>query len=107
MGLCAEKTANDFKISREAQDDYCKASYERCLAAQKDGIFNDDIVPISIKAKSGEEQVKDDEEPKRYNEHKIPVLSPAFSKTGTITAANASKINDGGCAIGMKSLIQF
>ena len=52
-----------------------------------------------VKGKSGEEQIAEDEEPKRYNEDKISLLKPAFSKTGTITAANASKINDGGCAI--------
>ena len=81
------------------QDDYCKSSYQRTLAAQKNGIFNDEIVPISIKSRSGEEQFAEDEEPKKYNESKISQLNPAFSKTGTITAANASKINDGACAI--------
>ena len=105
MGLCAEKTANDFKVSREAQDDYCKSSYQRTLAAQKNGVFNEEIVPITIKSKAGEEQFAEDEEPKRYNEAKISQLQPAFSKTGTITAANASKINDGACAIGKKYFI--
>ena len=106
MGLCAEKTANDFKVTREAQDDYCKSSYQRTLAAQKNGILADEIVPITIKSKAGEESFAEDEEPKRYNEAKIGTLSPAFSKTGTITAANASKINDGACAIGILLLIQ-
>lgn len=60
-------------------------------------------MPIVIKSKTGEEQITEDEEPKRYNESKIPQLAPAFSKTGTITAANASKINDGACAIVLMS----
>ena len=107
MGLCAEKTANDFKLTREAQDEYCKMSYQRTFAAQKAGLFNDEIVPISIKSKAGEEQFSEDEEPKKYNESKISQLNPAFSKTGTITAANASKINDGACAIGKSHFIQF
>lgn len=54
MGLCAEKTANDFKVTREAQDDYCKSSYQRTFAAQKNGVFNEEIVPIAIKSKAGE-----------------------------------------------------
>ena len=106
MGLCAEKTANDFKVTREAQDEYCKSSYQRYFAAQKSGVFKDEIVPVSIKSKSGEELFSEDEEPSRYNESKISTLSPAFSKTGTITAANASKINDGACTLGKSILIQ-
>lgn len=99
MGLCAEKTANDFKITRENQDDFCKASYQRAIAANKNGIFREEITPVIIKSKTGEEEVNEDEEPKKYNEAKISQLSPAFSKTGTITAANASKINDGAASI--------
>lgn len=55
MGLCAEKTANDFKITREAQDDYCKSSYQRALSSMKNGIYKDEITPIIVKSKSGEE----------------------------------------------------
>lgn len=76
-------------------------SYTRHLEAAKNGIFKDDIVPISIKNKDKEDFFAQDEEPLRYNEAKIPLLSPAFSKTGTITAANSSKINDGACSLGI------
>jgi acetyl-CoA C-acetyltransferase len=99
MGLCAEKTANDFKVTREAQDNFCKMSYQRAINAQKSGVFKEEIVPITIKTKGGEETFTEDEEPKKYNETKIPQLQPVFSKTGTITAANSSKINDGGCSV--------
>lgn len=100
MGLCAEKTAKDFNITREAQDEYCKLSYRRHIEAVKQGWLISEIVPIKIKEKGREEETFDqDEEAKRYKEDKISALSPAFSKTGTITAANASKINDGACSI--------
>lgn len=54
MGLCAEKTASDFKITREKQDDYCKSTYQRAIAANKNGIFKEEIVPVIIKSKTGE-----------------------------------------------------
>jgi len=66
------------------------------LEAQRSGKFAKDIVPVQINEK---EQFTEDEEPKRFQKEKFPHLKPVFSKTGTITAANASKINDGGCAI--------
>lgn len=100
MGLCAEKTANDFKITREAQDEYCKTSYKRHLDAAKKGLLQDEITAIKLKEKGKEEEViNEDEEPKRFREDKIAQIPPAFSKTGTITAANSSKINDGACSI--------
>eukprot|EP00331_Platyophrya_macrostoma_P034991 CAMPEP_0176445886 /NCGR_PEP_ID=MMETSP0127-20121128/23984_1 /TAXON_ID=938130 /ORGANISM="Platyophrya macrostoma, Strain WH" /LENGTH=406 /DNA_ID=CAMNT_0017831789 /DNA_START=21 /DNA_END=1241 /DNA_ORIENTATION=+ len=92
MGLCAEKTSSDLKIERAVQDEFCIASYERTNAAMKDGRFKNEIVPIKI---SDKETVSEDEEPKKFLKEKIPLLKPVFSKTGTITAANASKINDG------------
>jgi acetyl-CoA C-acetyltransferase len=97
MGLCAEKTATDFKVDRATSDAFCIASYERTIKSQKDGVFNEEIVPVKISDKDG--TVDTDEEPLRYKKDKIPGLKPAFSKTGTITAANASKINDGAVAI--------
>ena len=107
MGLCAEKTANDFKITREDQDAYCKQSYTRHLEAAKKGVFADEIVPIKLKEKGKAEELwAEDEEPKRYREDKISQIPPAFSKTGTITAANASKINDGAAALGKGKSIQ-
>lgn len=100
MGLCAEKTASDFKLTREAQDEYCKMSYKRHQEAAKKGLLADEIVPIKLKEKGKEEVIiNEDEEGKRYREDKIASIPPAFSKTGTITAANSSKINDGACSI--------
>ena len=64
-------------------------------------------MPIKIKGKDKEEEINEDEEPKRYREDKIPHLKPAFSQNGTITAANASKINDGACAISKFRIIKF
>jgi acetyl-CoA C-acetyltransferase len=105
MGNCAEKTADDFKITREAQDQYCKLSYKRHIDAIKSGLLKDEIVNIKIKDKKAEEDFNEDEEWKRYKEDKIGSLAPAFSKTGTITAANASKINDGACSLSTPFLI--
>jgi acetyl-CoA C-acetyltransferase len=96
MGLCAEKTASDFKIDRATQDEFCFASYERALQSQKDKLYASEIVPFKINDK---ETLEVDEEPLKYKKDKIPGLRPAFSKTGTITAANASKLNDGGAAM--------
>ena len=96
MGMCAEKTAEDLKITRELQDEFCIASYERLIAATKAGKFVNEIIPIKI---SDKEVMNEDEEPKRYIKEKIPLLKTAFSKTGTITAGNASKINDGACSL--------
>jgi acetyl-CoA C-acetyltransferase len=96
MGLCAEKTATDFKVDRAISDAFCIASYERTIKSQKEGIFNEEIVPVKISDKDG--TIDTDEEPLRYKKDKIPTLKPAFSKTGTITAANASKLNDGAVA---------
>lgn len=107
MGLCAEKTASDFKITREMQDDFCKASYRKHIDAVKKGIIAEEIVPIRIKEKGKEEEViAEDEEARRYKEDKIGQIPPAFSKTGTITAANASKINDGACSISITLFMQ-
>lgn len=97
MGLCAEKTVADFKIERSVQDEFCINSYERSIAAMKGGKFAHEIAPIKI---SDKETVSEDEEHKKYLKEKIPLLKPVFSKTGTITAGNASKINDGACAFG-------
>jgi acetyl-CoA C-acetyltransferase len=107
MGLCAEKTAADFKLTREAQDDYCKLSYRRHLDVVKKGLLADEIVGIKYKEKGKDEVIiNEDEEGKRYREEKIASLPPAFSKTGTVTAANSSKINDGACSISISFVIQ-
>jgi len=100
MGMCAEKTASDMKISREVQDEYCITSYERTIRAAKEGKFANEIIPVKINDK---EVMTEDEEYKRYLKEKIPLLKPAFSKTGTVTAGNASKINDGACSLVLMS----
>ena len=77
----------------------------RVKAATEAGYFKDDIAPVKIKGKDNKEEfVTEDEEPKRYREDKISHLKPAFSQNGTITAANASKINDGACSISIFTL---
>jgi acetyl-CoA C-acetyltransferase len=96
MGLLAEKTAVDFKLTREQVDQYAYRSYERAIEATTKGWFKDQIVPVKINDKI---TISEDEEQKRYNKAKIPTLKPAFSKTGILTAANSSKINDAGCAL--------
>jgi acetyl-CoA C-acetyltransferase len=107
MGLCAEKTASDFKITREAQDEFCKRSYRLHMEAAKKGLLADEIVPIKLREKGKEEEtIAEDEEARRYKEDKISQIPPAFSKTGTITAANSSKINDGACSISTQQPIQ-
>ena len=96
MGNCAEMLANDRNYSREAQDEYAIESYNRAQQATNDGIFQTEIVPVVISQRKGEPLVIDeDEEPAKARFEKIPALKPAFDKDGTITAANASKLNDG------------
>ena len=101
MGLCAEKTAKDYHITREEQDAYALESYRRAAAAWKANQFADEIVPVVLKNRDGSDNViNEDEEYKRLIESKVPSLKPAFLKdgTGTITAANASSLNDGAAA---------
>lgn len=97
MGLCGEKTATDFKIDRATQDEFAIGSYERTIKSIKTGLFKDEITPVLISEKEG--TITEDEEPKKFNKEKMGQLRAVFSKTGTITAANASKINDGACSL--------
>ncbi len=99
MGNAAELCASECHISREDQDEFAKTSYERALEAQQKGYFKDEIVPVTVKSKKGEIVVDSDEEPGRVKFEKIPNLKPAFQKDGTVTAANASTINDGAAAL--------
>lgn len=96
MGVCAEKTASDFQLTRELQDSYAISSYERTIHSIQSGKFADEYVPVKLNDK---ETFSQDEEPLKFKREKIPLLKPAFSKTGTVTAANSSKINDGACTI--------
>lgn len=99
MGMAAELCAKECAIPRDAQDGFAVMSYKRAQEASNRGLFKDEIVPVIIKEKSGDKSVDQDEEPFKTNFDKIPKLRPAFQKDGTVTAANASKINDGAAAL--------
>jgi acetyl-CoA C-acetyltransferase len=100
MGNAAELCARECNIPRQAQDELATMSYKRALAAQEKGLFVKEIVPVPLPQKKGEPIfVKEDEEPKKVNFEKMLTLRPAFDKEGTVTAANASKINDGAAAV--------
>ncbi len=100
MGLCAEEAVQKYNITREEQDAYAIRSFQRAQKAQQDGAFKSEIVPVKIKdRKNGEISIEEDEGPSKVRFDKIPTLRPAFDKNGTITAANASTINDGAAAI--------
>ncbi len=99
MGVSAELCAAKYGITREQQDAFAIESYKRSAAAWAAGKFNDEIVPIAVKSRKGEVIVKEDEEFKNVSFEKIPGLKPVFQKDGTVTAANASTINDGAAAL--------
>jgi acetyl-CoA C-acetyltransferase len=100
MGNIGELCARDYKITREQQDEFAKGSYEKALDAIKNGYLKDQIVSVEIKDRKGNVTlVEEDEEPKKVNIEKGMKLKPAFEKEGTITAFNASKINDGAAAV--------
>ena len=100
MGICAEMTAERFGIGRAAQDAFALESTRRAQEAQKQGLFAAEIAPVEIEGKKGEKTViSDDEGPKLARPDKIPSLRPVFKKDGTVTAANASSINDGAAAV--------
>jgi len=104
MGLAAEHCATECKISREEQDDYAIEAYKRAQAAWGKGSFDNEVIPISIPQKKGPAVIMDkDEEPWSVNFDKIPTLQPAFKKEGTVTAANASTMNDGAAALVLMS----
>jgi acetyl-CoA C-acetyltransferase len=100
MGVCGDAVAAKYRFTREDQDAFAAESYRRALAAQKEGRFKQEIVPVSVPQKRGEPLLVDcDEEPGRGNIEKMSSLRPAFTKDGTVTAANASSINDGAAAL--------
>ena len=104
MGNAAELCASEHQHSREAQDAFAIESYRRALAAQETGVFEAEIVPVAVPQRRGEPlMVSVDEEPGKGRPDKIPSLRPAFVKTGTVTAANASSINDGAAALVLTS----
>jgi len=104
MGSCGDKCAAEYKFTREEQDDYAKESFRRSLSAQKEGLFDREIEAVSVAQKKGDPLVvKQDEGPGKGDPSKFAGLRPAFGKDGTITAANASPINDGASALVLAS----
>jgi len=104
MGVCAERTARSQSISRSAQDEYARMSTERAQRAQKEWAFKAEIVPVTVPQRKGDPVVvSEDEGPKSARPDKIPTLKPVFENDGTVTAANASSINDGAAAVVLMS----
>ena len=100
MGVSADLCASEYKLTREEQDNYSIQSYNRSAKAWADGKFNEEVIPIEIPQRRGEPIVfSEDEEYKNVRMEKIPTLRPVFTKEGTVTAANASTINDGAGAM--------
>jgi acetyl-CoA C-acetyltransferase len=100
LGNAAELCAEKFAISRKEQDDFAVLSYKRALNSSKTGLFNDEIIAVEIPQKKGKAKIVDkDEEPGKVNFEKLPLLNPVFKKDGTVTAANASSINDGAAGV--------
>jgi acetyl-CoA C-acetyltransferase len=104
MGVCADNTAKEMNISRHDQDNYAINSYKRSATAWTNGKFKDEIVPVEIVDRKGTKTLfAEDEEYKNVNFDKIPSLKPVFTKEGTVTAANASTLNDGASALVLMS----
>jgi len=100
MGNCAEICAREYDFSRERQDEFAQESYRRAREATEKGLFADEISSVEVPQRKGDPRVVDaDEEPFRVDLDKMPKLRPAFQKDGTVTAANASKINDGAAGL--------
>ena len=96
MGVLADNCSSDYKISREAQDNYAIASYNRSINSSKSDLFTNEIIPIHYEDKRGNKiEIKNDEQISKVSFEKIPKLKPAFTKNGTATAANSSPISDG------------
>lgn len=99
MGMAGELCAAEFNISREEQDEYAIMSYKRALEAQEKGWFKEEIIPVVIEDRKGNIIVDTDEEPAKVKFDKVASLKPVFKKDGTVTAANASSIDDGAAAV--------
>ncbi|KAH7083243.1 Thiolase, N-terminal domain-containing protein [Paraphoma chrysanthemicola] len=110
MGNCAEKTAKDHGVSRQDQDDYAIETYKRAQKAYKEGLFKEEIVPVTVKSKKGDIIVSEDEQYNKLKLDKVSTLKPAFEKgpNGTVTAANSSPLSDGASALvlGSKEIAQ-
>jgi len=100
MGVCADLCATEYHFSREAQDDFAIQSYQRAAEAWENGKFDNEVVPVAVPQRKGDPiMITKDEEFTNVKLDKIPTLNPAFTKDGTVTAANASTINDGAGAV--------
>jgi acetyl-CoA C-acetyltransferase len=99
MGTFAQKTADDFGLTRDQMDAFALASLEKANSAIQSGAFKDEVVPVHISTRRGDFTVDTDEQPGNARPEKIPTLRPAFTKDGTITAANSSSISDGAAAL--------
>lgn len=103
MGVFAELCAEHYQFTRDSQDAYAIESLKRAQRAIEDGSFDGEVVPVTIKTRAGDVEIKTDEQPPKARLDKIPGLRPAFKKEGTVTAANASSISDGAAAVVMMS----
>ncbi len=99
MGTCGDRCAAKEGISRQEQDDFAVASFQRAIKAQKEKLFAEELVAVEIKGRKGSVFVSEDETPGRFNEEKLRALRPAFDPAGSVTAGNASSINDAAAAI--------
>ncbi|GAB1043091.1 MAG: acetyl-CoA C-acyltransferase [Shewanella algae] len=103
MGTFAQKTADDFGLTREAMDAFALSSLEKANAAITSGAFKEEIVPVNVSSRRGDTLIDTDEQPGNARPDKIPALRPAFAKDGTITAANSSSISDGAASLMLMS----
>lgn len=99
MGLCGDRCAERYSFSRQQQDEFAVASFKRALEAGQKGFFASEIEPVGVKSGKETLMVTEDENPKKFNEEKLRKLRPAFGEKGTVTAGNASSINDGAAAV--------
>lgn len=99
MGNCGESAGEKYQISRESQDTHAIESYKRAAKAWQAGLFDTEVVPITVKGKKGDTIIKEDEEYKRVIFDKVPTLRSAFKQGGSITAANSSPLSDGASAL--------
>jgi len=99
MGTCGDRCAEKYSLTREQQDEFAVASFKRAIAAASSGAFAEEIVPVEVKAGKETVAVTEDENLKKFNEEKLRKLRPAFGEKGTVTAGNASSINDGAAAV--------
>ncbi|XOV71811.1 MAG: thiolase family protein [Verrucomicrobiota bacterium] len=99
MGMCGDQCAEKYAFTREDQDNYAVRSFQRARKAAEEGVFKNEIVPVEVKSRKGSVMVEVDEGPAVFNEEKLRSLRAAFGKDGTVTAGNASSINDGAAAV--------